>query len=101
VAEISVRAARGDVCDFCSSPDPRFDEASPDFEVKLPEGLAGRSKGAWASCQTCHDLIAQRDWQGLEKRALKAMQRKYPGAPREDVARAVRELQLRFRAHRS
>jgi hypothetical protein len=84
------------ICDFCSAPDPPYLERSPTFEV-----IGGVSEGDWASCEECHQLIAVRDWPALEKRGVKAMERKFPYAPPVVLEMSVKHLQTRFRANRA
>jgi hypothetical protein len=74
-------------------------EAAQDFELH-PTELHSASEGAWASCTTCHELIARSDWNSLEERAVKAMRPKYPSSPKSDIVIAVRHIQRQFRQHR-
>jgi hypothetical protein len=75
-------------------------EAAPDFRLEPAELVQATSEGGWASCTTCHELIAKSDWHGLEKRGVEAMSRVYPFQPREIVVLSVRSIQRQFRLHR-
>ena len=87
------------ICDFCSAPDPPHLEPARDFEVS--PGPVGVSTGGWASCQTCHELIARDDWLGLEARAIDAMRTSHPGASKRDLRLSVQTIQRQFRLHRA
>ena len=52
------------ICDFCSSPRPRWSYPCPDFEV---QGYG--SEGAWAACEPCAVLVEADDREGLALRS--------------------------------
>ncbi len=54
------------LCDFCSSQDVRW--AYPAHDVDVDGGIAS-SIGAWATCETCHNLIESMDWEELGHRS--------------------------------
>lgn len=64
------------VCDFCSTPatvDSQFwSYPAEDFEYSLQiEGIGFHgSKGEWACCEICHELIEEDDRKGLALRSV-------------------------------
>lgn len=90
------------MCDFCSNPDPRYVEDAREYTATEVEGqLYSHSEGGWASCQACHDLVGRRDWQRLEARAVRNLQRKYPWVPLDEIRKGIHTQHSRFRAHQS
>ncbi|MBV9595920.1 MAG: hypothetical protein JOZ87_03590 [Chloroflexi bacterium] len=59
--------AGAEVCDFCSAPDPVWLYPARAFEVTA---YAWGSRGGWASCAGCTDLIERGDWGPLAERAV-------------------------------
>lgn len=59
-------------CDFCSERPVQWQYPCRTFEVPdppmVPLPIRGRSVGAWAACQTCHDLIEDNNWRGMLRR---------------------------------
>jgi len=104
--EVEMRVSESPVCDFCSSDEPRHDEPCADVETdrgNLPMfggPYVANSIGAWASCETCHQLIAAGKWHTLERRATDAMCAKHPGFPRSRIAEGVQHMHATFRANR-
>jgi hypothetical protein len=52
------------ICDFCSSPAPRWSYPCPSFEV---QGYG--SEGDWAACEECSVLVEAGDREGLALRS--------------------------------
>lgn len=63
------------VCDFCSSPNPQHVEIVPEFEL-VPAGIGDdlptQSVGGWATCDTCHELVAENRRTDLLRRGVEA-----------------------------
>jgi hypothetical protein len=101
-----VRVSDSPVCDFCSSPEPRYLEDCETFEAwamghpSLPPALIGRSEGAWSACMPCHEMIQARKWAALQRRAVDALCRKWPEMPRSRVQKGVELIHGQFRAHK-
>jgi hypothetical protein len=55
------------ICDFCSDRDVKWSYPAADFRV--PEVEWG-SRGHWAACQECYDLIEKNDRRGLLDRSV-------------------------------
>ena len=58
------------VCDFCSSPHPRWNYPAASFDAESDEGTLGRSTGDWVACEDCHVLIEADNRIGLAERAI-------------------------------
>lgn len=52
--DVELHPADEPICDFCSSKEVTWSYNAEDFSV--PEAEWG-SRGGWAACDTCHDLI--------------------------------------------
>jgi len=105
MAEYEVRVAPHPVCDFCSSAEPRYLEDCETFEVvglNDAGGMAyiGKSDNDWAACEVCHQLVQGKKWRQLERRAVDAIQRKYPTMPRNRVQHGVQLIHGAFRTHK-
>ena len=88
-------------CDFCSNEEARYLEDCETFTaVLIGYGVIGESTGAWMACPTCHAMIQARKWRHLQQRAVEAMVRKYPAAPKDRVQKGVEIIHGAFRAHR-
>lgn len=103
---VEMRVSESPVCDFCSSEEPRYQEPCADFETDrgsistLGGPYVANSISAWASCEVCHQLIAQGKWHTLARRATDALCRKHPNAPRSYIAQGVEHMHNGFRQHR-
>jgi len=74
------------ICDFCSAPNPPWQEVCPEDEYKLigvqhgrefDTGWAGHSLGDhWAACRKCHTIIAKGDAVALARRGADHLVRK-------------------------
>ena len=89
------------LCDFCSSPEIRWEYPARDFTtdvVRSPDGgtVTERALGAWRACDECHRLIEAGDFGGLAARSLAMLP--VPVKPgREEWWRAqFRELHQQF-----
>jgi len=106
MADIEMRLADYPVCDFCSSAEPRYDEPCRDMETDRGNiaSLGGRyvavSRGAWSSCEACHQLIASEKWHTLKRRALEASAARHPELPKSLLADGIEHMQLLFRRNR-
>ena len=89
----------GQVCDFCSGPEIRWDYPATTFEIptpaELPVGLT--SVDGWAACDACAALIDAGDRAGLAVRTVEA----YPESIRdiasdEDLLASAVEVQAGF-----
>jgi hypothetical protein len=98
---VEARVAQGAVCDFCSDEEPHYLENCETFVATLLDGrTVGRSRGDWASCPTCHGMIATRKWHALKRRAVEAMVAKYPDKPKNRIEHGVDIIHAQFRAHK-
>jgi hypothetical protein len=101
---------REPVCDFCSEPGPGWTCPARDFDTGVPDvatGLPNASAGGWAACETCADLVRRgrrgelagrslrRTLARLREQGVKVTHRERP-----TLAKAVRDLQDTFWAHR-
>jgi DNA-directed RNA polymerase subunit RPC12/RpoP len=95
------------VCDFCSEPAEEKDLWTyfcPDF--KYPYAVVGMaaegSKGNWAACEECHDLIEANDQRALTKRSMDMEEKRDPSVrPHRPVLYAMGEaIHKGFFAHR-
>ena len=61
-------------CDFCQAEDPTWVLPARDFDlVGLPTG----SKGDWAACDTCANLISMDRWNALLARAVASWEERH------------------------
>lgn len=95
-------AQKANVCDFCSSPQVSWIYPASDFKTPW----VTRSKGAWAACQRCHDLIESRQYVRLLDICMKICLRKLGagGATRATkgvLRREIAQFHNDFRAHRT
>ena len=68
-----VRMSDQDLCDFCSSPEPRWLFRCRNYEMRdlVPNpGLLPpqRSVGGWLACNKCAVFVQRADWNGLARR---------------------------------
>ena len=96
------------VCDFCSAPGEEEDAwtypcASFKYGIEIPGYPKGASKGEWAACQACHELIDADDYDSLLRRAVDAEIAKSPELKkfRPMFLAMVGEIHNGFRAHRT
>lgn len=90
------------ICDFCSSPEPRWSYPAEDVNV-LPELTPPAiSKGAWLACDECAALIGRNEYGKLAERGLLgANAQMFVTLAGRDVALArVRRLHRHFRENR-
>jgi hypothetical protein len=93
------------VCDFCSDPNPLFAFPAKPFEmqqssVPTTKPTSG-SKGSWAACGTCHDLIIHNDYKALALRSAKMMHLKNQGVPTSLLVKSFKKLHLQFKENRT
>lgn len=95
------------ICDFCSSPGVYASHAAHDFVDPATKGTSfvSESKGAWAACKACDELIRAENWDGLAQRSAEKFFEKYAGMidPRLTFAKFKQEmyaLHEEFRKHR-
>ena len=95
------------VCDFCSKEGREEIWSYPcaDFiyGIEIAGYPKGASKGEWAACQTCHELIEADDYDGLLRRAVDAEIGKSPELSqyRPMFLAMVGEIHKGFRANRT
>jgi hypothetical protein len=82
------------ICDFCSSPAPKWRCPAISFPVFE---ISSASEGDWAACDDCAALIRTGDRMGLARRSAETFTAKY-GIP-IDVT-AFLELHAMFFEHR-
>jgi hypothetical protein len=86
-----------EVCDYCSDPEPPWVYPANDFPMPgLPNHV---SRGEWAACQVCHELIENEDWGGLLERSVT---RQYGSDSFASIVRPfLKEYHRRFAANRT
>ena len=84
------------VCDFCNSPMIVRDYDCPDFLIPDTWSKPGSpkmdlgSKGKWAACQTCADLVDAGSRNELMARSLQAYYKRHADAPMDgEVAEGI------------
>jgi hypothetical protein len=77
------------ICDFCSSSDVTWSYDAADYILDEKWG----SRGGWAACDECHDLIEADDRLGLARRAVDAFFLLNPGTGKTD------RMELAIRIH--
>lgn len=82
-----------EICDFCSSPEVVVGYNIPDFE--LPEFGFG-SKGGFAACAVCRDLIEDNQREKLMKRSVDTFASKYPMFSRMYMYQFINVLHREF-----
>jgi hypothetical protein len=100
---IDVSAGKN-LCDFCSDPHPIWDYKCPSYATRGPEYsektrsiIALTSRGDWAACVRCAELIEARNWDGLSQRAALAIRVKSPVYRKlSDILPTVRYLHQTF-----
>jgi len=98
--------ASGPICDFCS--DPRIFASYPakDFtagQFTNPQGkkLAANSRGDWAACQRCTELIEAGRWTDLLERSIITFKAKYgERIPAQFLRQFIADLHRQFRENR-
>ena len=103
----SIESASGkDLCDFCSNKTPVWDYECPDFLVSrdpMPEPFRGdlveSSRGDWAACEGCAQLIEQKAWDRLVQRCVEVLRKRYPGRPYSDMYQSIDIIHRGFRKH--
>lgn len=80
-------------CDFCSAPFPAWVHPSADFI--MAEGWAS-ADGAWAACDTCHELIEAEDRRALAERAFRTVPGGVPRAARNEVRTKIQRMHQGF-----
>lgn len=93
-----------EVCDFCSTVPVMWTYPARDIHYSdLPGG--GGSKGGWAACTKCHELIKKKEWSALTERSVesfsevKAMEA--AGMTKVQIRSAFRRMHSRFQAART
>lgn len=86
------------VCDFCSSPRPRYYYPCSSFEIEnVPGNLSMGMVEQWAACEVCRILIDHDAWAGLAARSAACA----PSTLIPEVVAAIAELHQQFRKHRT
>ncbi len=85
-------------CDFCCLPDPTW--KYPDLNFVANEICL--SVGAWAACDTCHDLIQRNDAKALAELSTLMMLATHPELEpnRQSIFDDMIQLHQRFLVHR-
>ena len=65
------------ICDFCSSPDVHWHYEANDFQAG-PDSLHWGSRGFWAACNVCHDLVEANNRQALGMRGMQEYFKRHP-----------------------
>lgn len=79
-------------CDFCSAQPVKWRYPARDFTSPTPlPNLRHGSRGDWAACEKCHEIIQRGDRDALALRSAKRYARTY-GLPLNQAPRMAREL---------
>lgn len=100
---VRIEPELGILCDFCSDPGPRWRYPCADFVSKstsLPGVVTQESKGDWAACTTCSELIEHDRWHVLAFRAAAKLYENMPHIPFDKLAGSMYELHMEFRRAR-
>lgn len=91
-------------CDFCSRPGVAVSYDATDFDTghKERDGSHHVSRGGWAACQACSDMVEANDRDGLVNRSMEAYGELQSDAPKhhEVVEAALRKVHDDFFEHR-
>jgi len=68
------------ICDFCSTHEVAWSYPAMDFGVVDPK-LGWGSRGGWAACEPCHEMIEANDHSGLAKRSVQTFFEFHPEIP--------------------
>lgn len=78
------------VCDFCSAPEVKWRypaiDTTPIATVTDDAILFIDSKGDWAACDICHELIQAHDRRGLAERSIETLIRQHPELEHETAS---------------
>lgn len=96
-------------CDFCGEKPVIVAYPSADFQAPDPDGIADKagvtqnSKGAWAACQTCTDLIEAGEYERLTERSFVSFpwRRLFPETEWPMLKESLRRLHQKFREFRT
>jgi hypothetical protein len=79
------------ICDFCSLSEVAWAYPAVDFVIP---GAQWGSRGHWAACEACHDLIEANDREGLVMRSVDRFMEIYPeeNVPRSFIEHGIRVL---------
>jgi hypothetical protein len=92
------------VCDFCSSPEPRWEHRCHDNESvmiavgsadELATTMGAGSLGSWAACDPCHDLIEAGSRDELARRAARRIGEQ-SGLPADLTLAATRQAHRQY-----
>jgi hypothetical protein len=84
---------RGDKCDFCGGPNPRWSYPAKDVgAIPIPGGPKVMLTGGWGACDACHALIERDDRNGLAEQGARI----FRGLPEDTVKKAVVNTQKLF-----
>lgn len=61
------------VCDFCSSPRPRWRFPTKSFVAMETRFCIDESKGDWAACDLCKEMIDANNLEGLAERSIESL----------------------------
>lgn len=89
--------ASGAVCDFCSSPKVYGAFQCEDFVAIREGGFELGSKGGWAACRECHDLIEEDKWRELLHRSVMIFANDCPVIPIEFAMPLIKKTHDLFR----
>ena len=85
------------VCDFCSTPGPRWKYPAHSY---VDERAGYASIGEWGACQRCHDLIEKGDDRSKRELVRLALER-FPEPVRRQMRAGLAEFQAKFFANRT
>ena len=87
------------VCDFCSAPSPPHRIGAYDFIMAHFCSPQLGSRGQWAACNTCKELIDGNRWEQLIDRATAVFAKKYavPRSLRPGLRRTIASTYMRLR----
>lgn len=70
--------AHGLICDFCSAPRPKWRYRVKSFVAFETRYFLDESKGDWAACTLCKDLIEEGHYERLAEHSMEALLFEHP-----------------------
>lgn len=99
--EIKLEAPPTPLCDFCSDPHVFARYPASDFAIKPVPGPKVVSRGDWAACKTCTELIEAAKWTELLNRSISTFRVKYGGMISDAILHTfILDLHQQFRQNR-
>jgi hypothetical protein len=84
----------GGRCDFCGAGQPTYELPAQDFQVPILDHL---SRGAWAACDGCADLVRRGWWRALLRQAIAQAEQRHGTTLDAGQRSGIAELYRRLR----